>query len=412
MACRGGGGLARAVQHLPPRLHIVPVEGDGRCLYRSIQILSGTEWHIVQSDLIHALLTRTDLVGDRWPYDQTPADEAARLTWEVDARQVPEPHWPGEEALHLISLQYNKRVRVATQFGVLTYNDQAEDEWWVCLTGSHYQPAVPTGHEALVRQGEFVVQRDARGGSRKCTMVGTTSREKMSRRVTRKRVHGQHTDAAVCHPLPPPELRTDEPGGKFFTVKFATANIESIRRHEQAVWSLDAQVYALQEMRLGKAEVESWHKHFRSQGFQAFLNPHGAGVGVIVSDSLQAWASPTPCLERWALEGRVAEADVVIGGLVYHIVSMYNFSDYARCMSASEEFITSVCDMIAARAKMPVLVLGDQNVDLSASVAWQRAIAGGLVHDAVLLHEGQHEVEHDESHDDMPPTALVVCWTT
>ncbi|KAJ9458041.1 putative ubiquitin thioesterase L96 [Diplonema papillatum] len=194
----------------------------------------------------------------------------------------------------------------------------------------------------------------------------------------------------------------DKPADLRSNLTVATFNVTSYRRHYLDVHGLDADLVALQEVRLDEASAKASAALVRQElgarlyvgkpqplkrmgngGLQA---PPG-GVAFHVRDrSTKVWQPPMghAAEQRLWETGRWQHLAVPYGDgkRMLHLMTVYA---HARGRARREELLEAVFEVAAGLGDVPVLVMGDWNTAVEDSPALRKAVSVGHWTDAALL---------------------------
>eukprot|EP00971_Amphidinium_carterae_P222518 4416782-Amphidinium_carterae.1 len=129
----------------PPAHVLSDVPADGRCLYRSLALVTHSTWEVEYAVIQDALRTPNPTLISAWHDTVSPGAEAARLVDADHDKALPSEAWPGAQAILAWAVNRTANVSVASTTGAnLEFNFGPDDLPWVHLAynGHHYRPFV------------------------------------------------------------------------------------------------------------------------------------------------------------------------------------------------------------------------------------------------------------------------------
>jgi len=181
------------------------------------------------------------------------------------------------------------------------------------------------------------------------------------------------------------------------SLELVSANVTSLPANFAAVVKLPGNVLALQETRLGEVSQRSQRSLLRRAGWQSFWgkpqplrmgeyhvsagNALPGGVGILVREGIPARLVPPVSAARQILwdTGRWCHAEISYGSgaQVLHVMSVYGHAGdgSAHCNDTNDAFLRQVFVVAAELGQVPIFIVGDFNITVTASQVLSQALA-------------------------------------
>ena len=182
-------------------------------------------------------------------------------------------------------------------------------------------------------------------------------------------------------------------------VSFISANVTSFIPHAEYVSTLNADILALQEVRLTEDSmriasdiIKPFHRKaiwgkpqpIRKGTIHSTLDAKQGGVGFLLANHHCATSSPRSDVGNQLFEsGRWNSIAVRInsGGLIIHVVTVYGFpraNEGGEPMESNEQLLSDVFSEATSLGNVPVIVLGDFNIKPERSPILSHLVTSGL----------------------------------
>eukprot|EP00971_Amphidinium_carterae_P088854 1758399-Amphidinium_carterae.1 len=320
------------------------VPSDGRCLYRSLAEIRGTDWASEYTIIQNALLHPSPELLAAW-YDPTrPSDEAQRLSDAQYPGYLAQRAWPGEQAVFAWASATATDVTILTTTGATLRFDHGGDggtsqecRYFLAYNGCHYRPFLRSDslsstslsvHNRPVVTEHFVaddvLSRSKPRASRKGKTQAGTSAAQMAALFPFP--EGWEPEADPSSPTPPPK-----------NLSIAAINVSSLPRHLDTLLDyaslgdgcdvicvsehmvMENDVIAMKK----RLDLAGWHSCFAASPANAQNKPR-SGVAILARKGLQLEQTKFEPLQPFYEDGRVVTAWILCGGVpVIHLASLY-----------------------------------------------------------------------------------------
>eukprot|EP00971_Amphidinium_carterae_P017283 341004-Amphidinium_carterae.1 len=386
----------------PPSHRLDDVDGDGRCLYRSLALIQGTTWQQEYEAVQTALRNPSQALLDAWFDLDTPMMEAERLLDGDASTPLPAHAWPGAQALLAWSIISTCSTTVLTTTGATleyTYGHEGARPLYLAYNGQHYRPFMLKSEvdrsyasaKPRLPKPEATRNKKLNTGFRKMELMASVQNWQ---KVPDDGLHDD--DAAVMH------------GNSELSVWFA--NINSLAANLDAVLDVaeaGADIIGLAEHCVADCDVEittskfkdhKWTTHWRTGRVDAAGRTTG-GVGLLLRTGLQFVPSSHPVLKEFEQLGRVLTGWVLQDGKpCFHLMVVYAVADphTPQNESFSRRMQQALGEWHCIHRGQKVCCMGDFNMTLDEDWALSSWVMGGQYIDTVetFRRSPQREATH------------------
>mmetsp|Transcript_30312 Transcript_30312/g.66671 ORF Transcript_30312/g.66671 Transcript_30312/m.66671 type:complete len:403 (-) Transcript_30312:3247-4455(-) len=184
----------------------------------------------------------------------------------------------------------------------------------------------------------------------------------------------------------------------------ATANIDSLARHDEEVLALDADIVALQEHHVTpQAEtIQNWRTVWSARGYRLAIGTTdektaregSGGVALLVKKWMRIHQCQDTELQKYVDMGRMLACDILRldGKFMFHVVVLYGWSDRRAHQAESDEMFEALQQYVLAKGSDRVIVMGDFNCNVHEQWHMGSLMTEGKLHDA---HENDMVWDHD-----------------
>ena len=181
----------------------------------------------------------------------------------------------------------------------------------------------------------------------------------------------------------------------------ASLNVESFHTQFDKLVSYDAEaehppdIIVACEHRIRERDLLAFQKRCDARGWRLHAVPAPAengrahaGVAVLVRSGLRCHLHKAD-LPQWQSNGRFITASIIAptGKHLFELAAIYGYADPAHHQQDQQQLFDDVNTWLTTRHNLPLLVVGDLNVDAQQFPTTSRWIAAGLLNDVI----GQHE---------------------
>ena len=184
-------------------------------------------------------------------------------------------------------------------------------------------------------------------------------------------------------------------------LELVTANVTSLPANFAAVVKLPGNVLALQETRLGEVSQRSQRSLLRRAGWQSFWGkpqPLRVGERHVSAGNALPGGAPAGAMQKILWDtGRWCHAEISYGSgaQLLHVMSVYGHAGdgSAHCNATNDTFLRQVFVVAAELGQVPIFIVGDFNITVTASQVLSQVLASRNWLDAAASWARAHDME-------------------